>query len=555
MKNKSAVAGAVKQTAADHKVLSLLLVFAVASSILAGLLPPLVLEGMINALTGRRGFSAAMVLLYFLLLSLSGILDAGKESLITVFGQKVTHQIRSFMCSKLKALPADYYTRQDTGATVSRFVNDVDTVEALFTSGIISMVADALRILSILAVIFVKSPGLGLLLLAVLPLLYLLTRTVQKRMLAAQLDNRRAVGRANNHIPDTVHSIGMIHNLHKESFMEQRYDRYILESFEAVNRSNFYDAIYSPIILIVSAVLVAVMMILSARGGWAMTFFGMSVGTAVAVISYVGKIFEPLESIGMEIQNIQAAAAGVRRINVFLREEEMPLAEERGTAPLPGAPAIQLQGVHFRYQEGQEVLHGLDLRVETGEQVTLTGRTGAGKSTVFKLLLGLYRPDSGMVKIWGRPAHEIEEGERRQLFGYVEQGFHPVPGSVLDQVTLGDPAVSRQQASEALNTVGLGDVVQQLPKGADTLYQGSLFSKGQVQLLSIARAIASDPKILLLDEITANLDSDTEQRVLQALQAAARGRTVLSISHRLYEHSGGRCEEIPHTGAAPLAAP
>ncbi len=540
----SAVMQAVKETISDHRKLSMLLIVTVISSIVAGLIPPLVLEWIINALTGRRELSLPAIILYFVLFSLSGILDARKESLITVFGQKVTHHIRSMMCRKLKSLPADYYTKQDTGTTVSRFVGDVDTVETLFTSGIIGMAADICRIFSILAIVFVKSPGLGILMLFVLPLLYLLTRFFQKRMLAAQMDHRQAIGRVNHHIPDTIHSIRMLHNLNKEQYMEKRYDTYIQDGFRAINRSNFCDAIYSPIIITVSTVLVAVMMILSARGGWLMTFFGMSVGTAVAVMSYVGKIFEPLESIGMEIQNIQSAAAGIQRIHAFLSETEEAIFPEASDSPSADAPAIRLQNVHFGYETDKEILQGLTLTVLPGEHITLIGRTGAGKSTVFKLLLGLYEPWDGTVEIYGQNAGCIEPSQKRKLFGYVEQTFHAVSGSILDQITLNDSTISMEQVQKALHTVDLWHTIQGFSEGLDTPYQDALFSQGQIQLLSIARAIVSDPQILLLDEITANLDSDMEQKIWKALQQASRNRTMLSISHRLYAYNGGKCITI-----------
>ncbi len=548
MRKQNAIVESVKRTVTKHVWLAFFLVIAIACSIVFGLLPPLVLERIVDALTQRQELSFSIILLYFVLLSLSGFLDAGKESLITIFGQNVTHQIRFMMCEKLKRLPAQYYAEQDTGTTVSRFVSDVDTIETLFTSGIISMVVDACRILSILFIIFTKSIGLGILLLLVLPLLYALTRHFQKQMLQAQMDNRQAVGMANQHIPDTIRSIRMIHNLKKESYMEERYDSYIQDGFKAMDRSNFYDAIYSPIILTISALLVAIMMILSARGGRMMTLFGMSVGTAVAIISYVGKIFDPLESIGMEIQNIQSAAAGVKRINAFLQEPEQESYALPYTTPQQDN-AILLSDVHFGYRRDKEILHNLNLAIREGEHVTLIGRTGAGKSTVFKLLMGLYEPWSGEVKVFGSNANEITEDKRRKMFGYVEQTFHAVPGSVWDQIALGDSTITKDEAEDALRMVGLYETVQDFPKGIDTPFQESLFSQGQIQLLSIARAIVSNPKILLLDEITANMDSETENRVLEALKAASQNRTMLSISHRMYEYSGGRCITIQETNS------
>ena len=246
----------------------------------------------------------------------------------------------------------------------------------------------------------------------------------------------------------------------------------------------------------------------------------------------------------MEIETIQSAVAGVRRINGFLAQaERIPTAE---TAPqaVPGAPSVELQNVHFGYESDEEVLHGLSFAVQKGEQVTLTGRTGAGKSTIFKLLLGLYRPQQGQVMLNGVEAATLPDTARRPLVGYVEQSFRRVPGTVRDQITLFDAAITPQQAEDAARTVGLHDAIAALPEGYDTPCTPGIFSQGQWQLLSIARAIAAGPQILLLDEITANLDAGTEQTVLDALQRAGQNRTVVSISHRLYNRTGGRSVEI-----------
>ena len=457
----------------------------------------------------------------------------------------MTHALRSAMCAKLDKLPAEAFVNQESGAAVSRFVGDVDTVEELFTSGIISMFADACRLCGILAVIFAENRGLALILLVVLPLLYLFTRVVQKRMLKAQLQNRAAVARASAHVPETLRCIRTIHTLRRENYMEKAYDEALDDSFAAVEKTNFYDACYSPVILIMNAAVVALVMLLSAAGSPEVrAFFGMSVGTAVAVIAYISQVFTPLESIGMEIETIQSAVAGVRRINGFLAQaERVPTAE---TAPqaVPGAPSVELQNVHFGYESDEEVLHGLSFAVQKGEQVTLTGRTGAGKSTIFKLLLGLYRPQQGKVMLNGVEAATLPDTARRPLVGYVEQSFRRVPGTVRDQITLFDAAITPQQAEGAARTVGLHDAIAALPEGYDTPCTPGIFSQGQWQLLSIARAIAAGPQILLLDEITANLDAGTEQTVLDALQRAGQDRTVVSISHRLYNRTGGRSIEI-----------
>ena len=523
--------------------LTLALLAAVAGAVLLGLTPPLVLEQAVNGLTEGKGIPLSLALLYFGTLALAGVFDSGKEFLLTVLGQKLTRALRSAMCAKLSCLPASWFAGREPGAVASRFVGDVDTVESLFSSGIVSMAVDVCKVLSILAVIFVKSRGLGILMLMVTPLLLWMTRTFQKRMLASQLQNRAAVSRVSHHVPETIHCIRMVHTLRKERYMADRYDSAIQDSYQAMEKSNFYDSIYSPIVLIVSALVVAVMMVCASLGGGMQELFGMSVGTAVAVIAYVGKVFGPLESIGMEIQSVQSAVAGVRRIREFLSEpEEKPTDASLTLDALrrSGKPAVEVTDVTFSYDGKRDVLRNCAFTVKEGESVTLTGRTGAGKSTVFKLLLGLYRSQGGSVRIYGADAASVPPHLRRHLFGYVEQAFHLVPGTVLDQITLWDDTITREKAEEAARLVGLHETICNLEQGYDTPCGEGLFSQGQFQLLAIARAVAADPAILLLDEITANLDSDTEQTVLTALERAAARRTVVSISHRLYRRTGGR---------------
>ncbi|SFP19783.1 ABC-type multidrug transport system, ATPase and permease component [Oscillibacter sp. PC13] len=543
-RHERGLAGVLRTVIGRSKLLTAAIVMAVVGAVVTALLPPLVLERAVNLLTAGNNIPFALALLYVALTFLTGLLDATRESLLIVFGQKITHGLRSALCSKLSRLPSDAFVKQDPGAAVSRFVGDVDTVEALFTSGIISMVADGGKVISILAILFVKNRGLALVLLVLTPLLFLFTRQVQKRMLAAQLANRVAVERATNHVPETIRCIRTIHALHKEQYMCKAYERHIQDSYDAVEKANFYDAVYSPVILIASALTVAAVMLLSAAGIPAVqSFFGMSVGTAAAVIVYIGSVFAPLESVGMEIQTIQSAVAGVRRIDEFLAADERWETDASITLDSllrEDVPCVELRDVTFGYDEGAPVLRDLSFVVRDGEQATLTGRTGAGKSTVFKLLLGQYNPAHGQVLIYGREASQLPDTVKRRLFGYVEQSFRLVPGTVLDQITLFDESISRAAAERAAVTVGLHEAISALEQGYDTPCGPSLFSQGQWQLLSIARAIAAEPKLLLLDEMTANLDADTEQTVLTALKNAAEHRTVLSISHRLYQQTGGR---------------
>ena len=540
-RNNTGVFAALRTAALTHRLLTIGTLLCVAASVVASLIPPLLLARVIDRLTGGLPLAFAAVLLYFGSLALEGALSSVQETLLVLFGQKMTHALRSEMSQKLTHLPAGTLVSQTPGEVAARFSGDVDTVEALFTAGIISMVTDACRIISILAVIAVKNMGLALILLVVLPFFALFTRHVQKRMLAAQLENRRAVAAVSGQVPETLHNIRTIHALGLEGYMEQRYDRRIGESYAAMEKTNFYNAVYSPVVLLLNAAVVGIVMLLSASGrAKVLTLFGMSVGTSVAVINYISRIFAPIESLGMEIQTIQSAMAGVKRIDAFLSQTERAIPPEREKA---ARGDVVLSHVTFGYEE-KPVIQDFSMTVKEGEQVTLVGRTGAGKSTLFRLLLGLYPPEAGTITIGGVEVSKITDRERRACISCVEQHFSRVPGTVLEQITLGDPRITEEMARNAARLAGIDEAIASLPDGYATECTDGMFSQGEWQLLSIARAAAADPAVLLLDEITANLDAETEARVLEALHRASEGRTVLSISHRVYQSLGGRTIEI-----------
>ena len=543
MKNRS-VGGVILNTIKEKWLLTAGIVITVVGAIVTALFPPLILAKIIDTVTSGTMPTFYMVLMYFGFLLVTGLMESARETFLTVFGQKITHSLRSALMDKYSCLTTSGLTSQEPGTIVSRFVGDADTVENLFTSGIISMFADACKIISIVAVIWFKNKGLAIVLLVILPFLFIFTRIIQKNMLAAQIENRRAVGRASGHVPETLHNIRTIHTLGKENYMEQRYDEYICESYAAIEKNNFYDAVYSPVILILNAIVVAVVMLFSASGNQSvLTFFGMSAGTAVAVINYISQIFAPIESLGMEIQTIQSAIAGVHRINEFFELDEFSVKKDSYIAENTAMAAdsdvlVDFNNVTFSYDDDKNVVENLSFSIKKGEQVTLSGRTGAGKSTIFKLLLGLFEPDEGSVSIAGQKATAIPDSEKRKIYGYVEQTFHMVPGTVKDQITLYDSEITDEDVIEAAKTAGLHDAIMELENGYDTICKPEDFSQGQWQLLSIARAAAAKPELLLLDEITANLDADTEKNVLEALNRVSENRTVISISHRTNARTG-----------------
>lgn len=542
-KNSHNVVSIILHTIIKRKWLSLGIIISVCGAVITALYPPLVLGKIVDTLTTGSQMPVYLVFLYMAFTVIAGLMEATREGLLTVFGQKITHALRSGLMEHFVRLSADSLNKQEPGAVVSRFVGDVDTVENLFTSGIVSMFADACKIISILAVIWFRNKGLATVLMVLLPFLFWFTRHIQKNMLDAQLKNRRAVSRASGHVPETLHNIRTIHNLGKEKYMEKRYDEYISDSYKAMEKTNFYDAVYSPVILILNAVVVAVVMLFSASGNAkVLTLFGMSAGTAVAVINYISQIFSPVESLGMEIQTIQSAIAGVRRINEFFElpvlDNNEELQAEKTFDSKNDTPYVQFNDVTFGYEADHTVIADKTFVVNRGEQVTLSGRTGAGKSTIFKLLLGLYKPQKGSILINDMNSAAIPDNRKRKIFGYVEQSFHMVPGTIKDQITLYDKSISDEAVIKAAKLTGLHDTIMNFENGYDTQCTQEVFSQGQWQLLSIARATAANPELLLLDEITANLDANTERDVLTALKGVSENRTVISISHRVTARTG-----------------
>ncbi len=519
-----------------NKGIVAVLALAVLGVVAVSLIPPQILKIIIdnNLVPQNREGLLHWTVLYLSALLLVGVFDFVKEAVLTDIGQKITKEIRSEMMGKLGKIDARFFSSHESGAVVSRFTNDVDAINTLFTSGVVGMAIDSFKIIGIIISIWLFSFKLGLITLLFLPVIYAITRLFQKRMLQAQIKNRLLVARVNNHISETLKNMLMIKSHSKEEYMEQNYNRYLLDNFQTMDRVNFYDAAFSPIIQILRAVVIGAIVVLSTGQ---LNFLGISLGMVAASIELISNLFAPIENLGMELQNIQQAVSGVRRVNEFYMEPEDEGINNTLTAAkiIPDRHDVRLsfQHVSFQYEAGTDILQNINLNIDPLEKVTFIGRTGVGKSTLFKLVMGLLQPQKGVITLNGIDVCSIPNSEKRKIFGYVNQSMRLLPGTVAEQVSLGDENIKREEIMEALDFVGLMEYVASLEKGLDTDVTHDMFSQGQKQLLSIARAIVTHPPVLLLDEITANLDSITEERLVSILQKASSANTVLSISHRL----------------------
>ncbi|MDF2819923.1 MAG: transporter permease [Clostridiales bacterium] len=514
-----------------------LLILAIIGVVVMSLIPPQILKLIIDEHLVIKQYDGLikLALFYMTILILIGLFDFIKEAVLTIVGQKITKEIRYSMMEKLERIRTNYFSSNESGTIVSRFTNDVEAINSLFTNGIIGMIIDLFKIVGILISIWLFSNKLGMITFVLIPLIYIIMRIFQKNMLVAQIKNRILIGKVNNHIPESLKNIQMIKSFSKEDYMEEKYKDYLLDNYASMEKVNFYDSVFSPIIIVIRAVVIASIVILSSKQ---LNMLGISLGMIAASIELISNLFSPIENFGMELQSVQLAISGVKRVNEFYYETEENNKDQSISFQLMGKDTrnfeLQFHKVSFQYDKGPEILREVSFTIEHFEKVTFIGRTGAGKTTLFKLILGLLEPTSGKITINGIDVTTIPNNEKRKIFGYVEQSFHFIKGTVGEQISLRDTSLTRQAIIDAAKFVGIHEYIQALEKGYDTeVNSDDLFSQGQKQLLAIARAIVTNPPIILFDETTANLDSQTEEKILSVLTESSSNKMLLSISHRL----------------------
>lgn len=517
--------------------LSILLLAAIIGVVVASLIPPQILKIIVDQNLVQKSADSLLVLAiaYIGAVLFTGIFDFTKEAVLTVVGQKITKEIRMEMMVKLEKINAVFFSKNASGVVVSRFTNDVDAINSLFSSGIIGMIVDCFKIIGIVVSIWMFSAKLGIVTILLLPAIYAVTRIFQRKMLKAQIENRILVGKVNNHISESLKNVRMIKSYSKEDYMEQKYVGNLLDNYKTIEKVNWYDSVFPPMIQLIRAVFIGLVVTLSSSQ---LNYLGISLGMAAATIELISNLFKPIESLGMELQSIQQAVSGIYRVNSFFGEPEDSLKETGITAAdiIPNREDVKISfnNLSFQYENGTDILTHINLSFRPGDNIAFVGRTGVGKTTLFKLMMGLLKSTDGNITINGFDVYDIPNSEKRKIFGYVDQSVHVLNGTVAEQVSLKDENITREQIEDALNFVGLTEYIVALENGLDTeITNDALFSQGQKQLLSIARALVTNPPILLLDEITANLDSITEDKIISVLQKASQAHTILSISHRL----------------------
>lgn len=528
---------ALVSTIKDYTIYMILLLTAVIAGAVVYVWPSLILKQIIDgplASGGEHLWNYAF--LYLGAVMLTGISDLTREYGSMVFGQRMLLNIRSQMLDRLRLLPMSYYLETPAGETMSKFSADIDAVNTLFTSGIISAIADLLKIVGLLLTVFSLSPALGLIALGCLPIVFLLANYFRKAIYRMQLQVRKKVSDINTGIQEIYAGMKIIKIYGKERFFAERFEPLLEKHRLAMNANSIYDAWFPCIMQTLRASVIALALFIGAAANTTPLALGFSLGTLAAAADLFMRLFDPIEAVSTELQTIQQAMAGLSKINAFF-EQEIETVEKIEELMIPDIEhlEVKIENVKFSYQSGKNVLDGVSVLIPAGSKAAIAGRTGSGKTSLINLIAGLYPVKQGQISIGGLDPYRIPSGMRRRLIGIVPQTVVIFNGTIFDNVTLRDNSITKEQVEKAILTVGLKDTLMQLPDGINTMIgEGAQnLSFGQTQLLSLARAIVTDPPLLLLDELTSGLDAMTERQVLSAIRIISSQKTIITISHRI----------------------
>jgi ATP-binding cassette subfamily B protein len=479
---------------------------------------------------------AGIVAIFALLLAAEFSLRFGQIYFLEKLGQNVVHDLRVEVYEHLQALSSAFFDRNPVGRLVTRVTTDVETLAEIFSSGLVALMGDLVKLIGILAILLWMDLKLAALTLSMLPLLGVVAFFFRIKIRDAFRAVRARIARMNAYLQEALTGMAVVQLFQRERANDAEFMEINRSHRDADLSSVKYDSIFSAVIELVGALAVAMIIW---YGGGRVLLGAITFGTLVAFLEYAQKFFGPIKELGSYYSVMQSAMASSERIFALLDarpEIESPASPVR-LAGGPGGAAgeVVFENVRFAYAGGPEVLAGLSFTIRPGEKVALVGSTGAGKSTIVKLLTRLYDIQGGSIRIDGTDIRRIELKDLRRHVGVVLQDHVLFSGTVADNIGLGDPDVSRARIEEAARAVRAHGFIKALPRGYDddVRERGGNFSVGEKQLLSFARALAFNPPLLVLDEATASVDSQTEMQIQESLRELMAGRTSLVIAHRL----------------------
>ncbi|HEY1304899.1 MAG TPA: ABC transporter ATP-binding protein [Vicinamibacterales bacterium] len=505
------------------------------------LAPPYLTKIVIDRYIPARDVSGLglVAAVYLAVLAASFALEYVQTWTMQLTGQRIMFDLRMQMMTHLQRLDLRFYDRNPVGRLMTRVTTDVDVLNDLFTAGVVSVFGDVFTLIGIMVMLVWMDWRLALVAFSVLPLIALITQWFRVNVRQSYRTVRTWIARINAYLQERITGMATVQLFRRETRDFEAFDEINRRHRDANVESIFYYAVFYPAIELVSALAAA--LILWVGGGW-VADQGLTLGALVAFLQYSQRFFRPISDLSEKFNVLQGAMASSERIFALLdtpveiddsKAVESTRRSGEFTSPSPGI--IRFEDVTFAYVEGEPVLRNVTFTVERGQRIGIVGATGSGKTTLVSLLLRFYDVQHGRITIDDVDIREIDLSELRRRFGLVLQDGYLFSGTIASNVRLGESSISDEDVRRALAAVHASTFVDRMPQGTETpvAERGATLSSGQKQLLSFARALAFDPPVLILDEATSSVDTDTEILIRDALKVMMRGRTTLAIAHRL----------------------
>jgi ATP-binding cassette subfamily B protein len=475
---------------------------------------------------------AQISFLYLLIVIFGMFCDFGEQYIMQWVGQKAMFDLRREMMARLQRLDLSFYDHNPVGRLVTRITTDVDALNELFSSGLLMILGDLLMLSFVIIAMLELSPGMTAFLLAVMPLVVLVTMVFRRSVQKSYRRIRVAIARINSYLQEHISGIAVLQLFNREARSRAEFEQINRDHMEAYKDAIIAYGWFYPVAEFLGMLALALLL---AYGGFRVRGGAIQIGVVVAFFQYGMRFFRPIQDLSEKYNIMQSAMAAAERVFKLL-DTPVEIQSRVAPVPFPESPAaVEFEHVWFAYKDDDWVLSDVSFRIEPGETIAVVGHTGAGKTTIASLLLRFYEVQRGAIRIGGIDIRDFELEDLRRNFGVVLQDPHLFTGTIAENIRLGTAGISDHQLSTAAARVNLLDFVQSLPEGfaQPVRERGAGYSTGQKQLINFARALAHNPRFLILDEATSSVDTETELRIREALQQLVVGRTSIVIAHRL----------------------